>query len=156
METSKFDKYAWDQTPKSITIYITYEHASDVSQEDIDYNFGETSLAFRVHSADGWRELKIPNLCKPINVDKSKLTVKADRFQIKLVKVEAGEWSALDDEKDKKKAQRDQRVASGDLAAASTQELLADMYANATDEERASLRKAAAEGAKKRQANNSL
>lgn len=147
----KFD-YAWDQTPKSVTIYISYEHANDA---EVDYNFGETSLAFRVRAGEGWKELKIPNLCRPINVDKSKLTVKADRFQIKLVKVEAGEWSALDDDKDRKKKIRDQRVASGDLASASTQELLADMYANATDEERASLRQAAAEGAKKREANNS-
>jgi len=56
----------------------------------------------------------------------------------------------LDSAADEKRAERDQRIASGDLREASTQQLLADMYANATDEERVSLRGAAVTGAKKR------
>ena len=45
---------------------------------------------------------------------------------------------------------RTPHVAHGDLKGASTQQLLADMYANASDEERASLLAAAAAGADKR------
>lgn len=78
------------------------------------------------------------------------MALKSDRIQLKLIKLDQEEWSALTDEIDQKKAQRAERVvrnvrfaesqlrsqAHGDLANASTQELLADMYANATDEER--------------------
>ena len=69
-----------------------------------------------------------------------------NRLVIKLKKQEIGqEWSALDDTADKKKADRDKRVkngkykdeglihnnvAQGDLKDASTQQLLADMYAS--------------------------
>mmetsp|Transcript_7500 Transcript_7500/g.19530 ORF Transcript_7500/g.19530 Transcript_7500/m.19530 type:complete len:165 (+) Transcript_7500:103-597(+) len=148
----KFPKYAWDQTAKSVTIYIPCQGASAMSPDDVHHVFGERSFEVRVRlSPTMYHELKIPNLCKPIDPEKSKLTLKADRIQLKLVKVEVDEWSALDDEVDRKKADRAERVASGDLANASTQELLADMYANATDEERASLRAAAASGAQKRE-----
>lgn len=78
------------------------------------------------------------------------MSIKSDRIQLKLMKRDHEEWSALNDEVDQKKSQRAERMvrnerfakfqsrsqAHGDLANASTQELLADMYANATDEER--------------------
>ena len=77
--------------------------------------------------------------------------IKRDRIQLRLTKAAPGDvWSALDDAVDRKKADRDSRLAQGDLKGASTQQLLADMYANAGDEERASLLAAAAAGEDKR------
>jgi len=71
---------------------------------------------------------------------KSKFVLKDNRVVLKLKKAEPGvEWSDLTDTLDKKKALRERRIASGDLKGASTQELLADMYQNATDEERRGL-----------------
>ena len=53
------------------------------------------------------------------------------------------------------KAKRQQRVASGDLKDASTEELLADMYRSATDEDRRALLEATHKGQLKREANMS-
>mmetsp|Transcript_21013 Transcript_21013/g.27246 ORF Transcript_21013/g.27246 Transcript_21013/m.27246 type:complete len:154 (-) Transcript_21013:98-559(-) len=144
-----FEKYSWDQTGKTVTIYLPYEDAKALEGTDeIKCEFGERSVEFRVRE----KEFKILNLCQKIDSTKSKLMIKSDRFQIKLFKFEKDkEWSALDDEIDKKKEVRAKRVAEGDLKNASTQELLADMFANATDEERLELRKAAAQGAKVRE-----
>ncbi|KAJ8601440.1 hypothetical protein CTAYLR_005931 [Chrysophaeum taylorii] len=165
VDMEKFDSYAWDQTTKAVTIYVPYQGAT---ADDVEHAFSERAFELRVRvSPTTCRELKIVNLCKPINVDKSKVLVKPDRafatrlpghrtfagIQLKLVKQENHEWSALDDEIDRKAQARAKRVEHGDLKDASTQELLADMYANATDEERASLRSAAATGAKKREEN---
>ena len=47
--------------------------------------------------------------------------------------------------------ERQARIDRGDLKEASTQQLLADMYANATDEERASLMESAHKGRDKRE-----
>ena len=60
--------------------------------------------------------------------------------------------SELTDTKDRKEADRAARVASGSLKNASTQELRADMYANADDTTRASLMAAAGQGQLKREA----
>jgi len=78
--------------------------------------------------------------------------VKQDRLVLKLRKADAIEWSDLDDAKDKKKQARDERVQRGSLKNASTQELLADMYAEADDETRRSLMEAAFKGQQKREA----
>ena len=77
--------------------------------------------------------------------------MKPNKFVIKLKKAELGNtWSDLTDAKDLQEAARKKRVG-GKLKDASTQELLADMYANATDEERAGLMEAAQTGQKKRE-----
>ena len=77
---------------------------------------------------------------------------KDERVVLKLHKVAAGlTWSALDDAKDVKERERQARIDRGDLKEASTQQLLADMYANATDEERASLMESAHKGRDKRE-----
>lgn len=134
------EKYSWDQSSKSVTLYVPADPS-----EEAEHSFTELSFCLRV----GSRQLKINNLCHPIS--SARLVRKPDRVQLKLIKEEPIEWSGLDDTIDKKKQLRDKRVKSGDLAGASTQELLADMYANATDEERSSLLSAAAEGARKRE-----
>jgi hypothetical protein len=156
---SQVASYAWDQSDKFASVYITCSGVGQEPAERIKCNFGDFSfhLTLDLDKAGGnsprQQQLKIPNLNKKIDVGKSKMIIKADRLVIKLKKAEVGvEWSALDDTEDKKKAQRDKRVKTGDLKGASTQELLADMYANADDETRKGLMEAAAKGQAKREA----
>merc|ERR1712138_270338 len=126
----KFETYSWDQTDKFVTLYVPVEGAT---------------------AAGTTRRLVVSNLCGPVDAARSKLVLKRDRIQLRLAKAAPGDvWSALDDTLDRRKADRDARLAHGDLKGASTQQLLADMYANASDEERASLLAAAAAGADKR------
>ncbi|KAJ1457731.1 hypothetical protein M885DRAFT_514776 [Pelagophyceae sp. CCMP2097] len=151
----KIERYSWDQTTKAVTIYIPVAGIAlmvDRNAAEVKTDLEDRAFTFRLRDDKGAvSELKIPNLCQKINVATSKMRIKPDRVQLKLVKAAEGvEWSALDSAADEKRAERDQRIASGDLREASTQQLLADMYANATDEERVSLRGAAVTGAKKR------
>merc|ERR1719343_1890171 len=86
---------------------------------------------------------EVPNLCKAIDVEASKKSVKADQVVLKLRKLETGvTWSDLTDEKDKYQKRREYRINHGDLKGATTEELLADMYQHANDEDRAGLRDA--------------
>mmetsp|Transcript_29297 Transcript_29297/g.87636 ORF Transcript_29297/g.87636 Transcript_29297/m.87636 type:complete len:282 (+) Transcript_29297:379-1224(+) len=146
----KFERYSWDQSDACVTIYIPVEAPTP---EETTVQFGERSFSV-IHCRNGEaKTLSVPNLCKAIDTEKSKVVYKKDMLRLKMYKVaQRDAWSALDDTKDRKKAERDKRVATGDLAGASTQQLLADMYQNATDEERASLKQAMAEGQAKREA----
>ena len=146
-ELPKISSYGWDQSDKFISIYV------DV---DSEYSFDLTHFEERkcavVLNVNGTKtSLAIHNLCQAINPDKSKIKLKPNKFVIKLKKAELGNtWSDLTDAKDLQEAARKKRVG-GKLKDASTQELLADMYANATDEERAGLMEAAQTGQKKRE-----
>lgn len=171
--TLKIEKYAWDQSEKFVSIYVDFpgvgrpdRHASRVlllcadpsllggfPSESIETRFEETSFTLSVTPPDrGERhELAIPNLCHATQCSKCKLTMKPDRFVVKLKKEQVGqEWDALDDTARKKKEERDRRVQHGDLKGASTAALIQDMYENADDEQKASLRAAMAKGEKAR------
>lgn len=88
------------------------------------------------------RWFKVPNLCQEIQTDTSTKKVKADSIVVKLRKASPAEWSDLTDEKDVYKKRREYRINHGDLKGASTEELIADMYQHANDEDRAGLRDA--------------
>ena len=152
----RLSKYAWDQTSSMVKIYIDWPNSSMLPANATHFGVEPTMVRFCVvdERADGGgsKELYINNLCHPIDVASSKLVIKEDRFILKLKKAATGkEWSNIDDTKDKKEAKRKARVERGELKGADTQALLADMYKNATDEERKGLREAAAKGALKRE-----
>ena len=131
-----------------MTLYVPVEGATAA---ETTHDVGDRSFALAHARAGKTRRLAVSNLCGPVDAARSKLVLKRDRIQLRLAKAAPGDvWSALDDTLDRRKADRDARLAHGDLKGASTQQLLADMYANASDEERASLLAAAAAGADKR------
>jgi len=145
-----FGRYSWDQSDKFVTVYFPVDAptVAEVSTE-------ATATSLRVRHARGGEThaLVVARLCHAVDPDSVKITLKADAIRVRLRKAEArAPWTALDDGVDRKAAARDARIKSGDLKDASTQQLLADMYAHGTDEERASLAAAAGEGEAKRRA----
>ena len=96
-----FGKYSWDQSDKAVTLYFPVDAPT---AEETSHEF--TEVGVRVTHARGGavREFKLTNLCHPIDKFKSKLLLKKDRIQAKMVKYVPGEeWSALDDVEDKKR-----------------------------------------------------
>ena len=143
----KLSSYAWDQTEKYINIYIT-----TTADTQFQSFFATRKVGLLLTDSDGKQtSIAIPNLCGDLVTEKCKIKQKPLRLTIKLRKAEnSTEWSELTDAKDIKEAARKKRVATK-LKDASTQELLADMYANATDEERVGLMEAAQTSQKKRE-----
>ncbi len=95
----------------------------------------------------------MPNLCQDIDVTASSRKIKSDQVVIKLRKAEQGrDWSDLSDDKDRYAKHREFRIQHGDLKGATTEQLLADMYGNASDAEQAGLRDAMRVNREKRQA----
>lgn len=141
---SKLSTYSWDQSDKFVTIYVNYTGAGALPADAVEVVWRQRGLCLLIKEASGVRRwFKIPNLCQSIDPAASTKKVKADMVQLKLKKVAVGEtWSDLNDDKDKYQKRREYRINHGDLKGATTEELLADMYQNATDEERAGLRDA--------------
>jgi hypothetical protein len=140
----RFDAYAWDQSDRFVSVYVDFASSPEPAVETL---FEKRRFAVVV----GGKAIVCAQTCKAILPAKCKVKLKASRFVVKLRKETAAEtWSGLTDELDVKEAARKMRVATR-LKDASTQELLADMYANASDEERKGLREAAATGQKKRE-----
>ena len=160
---ARFSSHAWDQSDKFVSVYLNLpaavtagEAAADASTvpvPTVSTLFEERRFAVLVGGAAASpMAMLIPNLCKAIVPAKCKVRVKPARLVVKLRKDVAGDtWSDLTDAVDVKEAARKKRVATR-LKDASTQELLADMYAHASDEDRKGLMEAAAEGMKKREA----
>mmetsp|Transcript_18934 Transcript_18934/g.30715 ORF Transcript_18934/g.30715 Transcript_18934/m.30715 type:complete len:933 (+) Transcript_18934:48-2846(+) len=142
--SSKLTTYSWDQSDKFVTIYVNYAGAGALPADATEVVWKQRGFCLIINEASGTRRwFKIPNLCKDIDTAASTKKVKADMVQLKLKKVAVGEtWSDLNDDKDKYQKKREYRINHGDLKGATTEELLADMYQNATDEERAGLRDA--------------
>ena len=144
----RFDAYAWDQSDKFVSIYVDLASPQDSDEGPIVETLFENR---RFAVVVGGNAIVCPQTCKPILPAKCKVKLKAKRFVVKLRKqTEVEMWSGLTDELDIKENARKKRMATS-LKDASTQELLADMYANATDEERRGLREAAATGQKRRE-----
>lgn len=140
----KITKYSWDQSDKFVSVYVDFPGAGSLPDGSVDCIFRPRSFLLLVRSGDEkpkW--LKVPNLCKDIDVQASTRKVKTDSVVVKLKKaVTALSWTDITDEKDEYQRRREFRVQHGDLKGATTEQLLADMYQNATDEERAGLRDA--------------
>jgi calcyclin binding protein len=153
--TERVTAYGWDQSGKFVSIYVDVAAADDSAPASFETSayFDEKRCAIILQVEGGVKKcLAIPNLCQAIVPAKSKIKVKPARFVVKLKKEVQGEtWSDLTDALDLKEAARKKRIGSS-LKDASTQELLADMYANASDEDRKGLMEAAMVGQKKREA----
>jgi hypothetical protein len=149
----KVASYSWDQSEKFVSIYISWKGIGSLPAGAVTHEFLSTSFQVQIRDeGQGSKELSIPNLCHPVDTEKSKVVTKADRIVLKLKKQNLGtEWSDITDTADKKKAERDKRIEKGDLKGADTNTLLADMFANASDEDRAGLLEAAHKGRQKRE-----
>merc|ERR1719271_1759959 len=142
--SSKLTTYSWDQSDKFVTVYVNYEGAGALPAESVQIILKSHGVLLTVDEASGKRRwFKVPNLCKEIDTAASTKKVKTDSIALKLRKLAtATTWSDLTDDKDRYQERREYRINHGDLKGATTEELLADMYQNATDEERAGLRDA--------------
>lgn len=142
--SSKITRYSWDQSDKFVSLYLPFEGVAALPADAVQVIFRSHGVLVLINDASGKQNwFKVPNLCKEIDLDASTKKVKTNDVVVKLRKVETGEtWSDLTDEKDQYQKKREYRINHGDLKGATTEELLADMYKNATDEERAGLRDA--------------
>jgi hypothetical protein len=141
--SSKLMTYSWDQSDKFVTIYVNHAGVGALPPDTVEIVWKSHGFCLLIEPSGARRWFKIQNLCKEIDTGASTKKIKADMVQLKLKKVAVGEtWSDLTDEKDKYQHRREYRINHGDLKGATTEELLADMYQNATDEERAGLRDA--------------
>lgn len=141
--TSRISRFSWDQSDKFVSIYVPFDGVGVLPSESVEVVFRPRGVLLVISTGGKQQWYKIPNLCKDIVVEASKSTVKADQVVLKLRKAAQGlSWSDLSDDKDKYQQRREYRVQHGDLKGATTEELLADMYKNANDEDRAGLRDA--------------
>jgi hypothetical protein len=141
--TSRISKYSWDQSNNQVSIYISFDGAKALPDECLECHFRPRGVLLIISSGGKQHWFKIPNLCHAVDTAACRWTLKTDAIALKLRKAEQGlEWSDLTDEKDQYKQKRAYRIEKGDLKGATTEQLIADMYQNASDEERAGLREA--------------
>jgi hypothetical protein len=141
--SKKLTKYAWDQSSKTVSVYLTLPGVQNMPEGAVEVKFGKRGVMMLATDETGKKSwFKIPNLCKVIDGDGSTFKIKEGQVVLKLKKTVSETWSDLTDEKDIKERQRQHRIQHGDLKNASTQELLADMYQSANDEDRAGLESA--------------
>ncbi|CAK0810909.1 unnamed protein product [Prorocentrum cordatum] len=141
--TSRISKYSWDQSNSQVSIYISFDGAKALPDECMECHFRPRGVLLIISSGGKQHWFKIPNLCHAVDTAACRRAVKTDTIVLKLRKAEQGlQWSDLTDEKDQYKQRRAYRIEKGDLKDASTEQLIADMYQNATDEEREGLREA--------------
>jgi len=139
----KITKYSWDQSKLNVSIYIPFDALSTIPESDITCVFKPFGVLVVVRKAGKKLWYKMPNLCNEIDTAASSRKVKSDQLVVKLRKLEQGQvWSDLSDDKDRYQKQREYRLEHGDLKGATTEQLLADMYKDANDEDRAGLRDA--------------
>jgi len=143
LEVGRKLPFSWDQSDKTVSLYFTIDGVGSIPPDDIEVLYKTRGVLLMVKMGEVKKWWKCINLCKDIDIDACTKKVKPDSVVVKLKKVEAGHtWSDITDEKDEYQKKRSYRVEHGDLKGASTEELLADMYKNATDEERSGLRDA--------------
>lgn len=92
---STLDTFSWMDGDKSVKIFVDFDGAADVSDEEISLNENnETdSLNFRFKKDDKPYALHITPLHN--NISSASFKKKADKFVITLKKEEEGSWSAL-------------------------------------------------------------
>jgi len=123
-----FDAGGYDD--KFVTVYVPLPGVGTLAKENVNCQFEKASFDLIVKDLRGKSyRLKKDQLEHDIDVDKSKIVIKADKIVIKLAKVKGDYsydyWSKLTDPKrnDKKKAN----------PAASITELMKDMYESGDD-----------------------
>lgn len=138
--TTRISRFAWDQSEKTVSVYVPFE---GVSEENVQAVFRPLGVLIVINHGGKKHWYKVPNLCHEIDTAASLRKIKKDEVVLKLRKAAVGtSWSDLNDEKDKYQKMREYRIQHGDLKGATTEELLADMYQNANDDDRAGLRDA--------------
>lgn len=138
----KICKFSWDQSSTGVSIYVPFDGVGRLPEQDVQVEFREIGFLLTIQKDGKKHWYKIPNLCNPIDAGASRKSVKTDQVVVKLRKQRASSWSDLTDDKDRQQRRREYRILHGDLKGATTEELLADMYKNASDEDRAGLRDA--------------
>jgi len=141
---NKITKFAWDQSDKFVSVYVDFPGAGSLDASAVECVFKSHGVLLTVADPSGKKHWwKVPNLGGEVDVGGCKKTVKADSVVLKLKKLKANEkWTDLNDDKDRYQQKRQFRINHGDLKGATTEELLADMYQNANDDDRAGLRDA--------------
>jgi hypothetical protein len=158
----KVTSYSWEQTDEWVKVRVEHmgaaalglaEQGAEAAAPGVRCEFTETSVRLSIVGDDGAaKEFAVHALDSAIDAAASKCVLKDKRVLIKMKKAEAAaEWMGLDDALRKKEEARKARVETGELKGADTQALLADMYANADDETRKSLRDSARTGQMKRE-----
>jgi hypothetical protein len=144
-----FGSYSYDQSNKIVSVHVPFQGARE---DTVELKCSDRAFELAVVAGHERWARKVPHLCHAIDPARSRTVIKEERVVVKLAKREPGvEWSALDDALDVKERTRKARVERGELKGASTQALLADMYADATDEDRKGLMEAAHQGRSKRE-----
>lgn len=140
---SRISSYSWDQSDRFVSLYVPFNGVGSLDQSAVEVIFRPRGVLLIISSGGKQHWYKVPNLCHEIDCEASKKTIKQDQVVMKLRKQAEGvQWSDLTDDKDKYQQKREYRINHGDLKGATTEELLADMYRNASDEDRAGLRDA--------------
>lgn len=90
----KLNNYGWDQTDKTVNLYVTLKDVHKLAKDSIQCNFTEMSLDLRVLGLDNKNyKLLINNLCESIDPAGSYFKVKTDMVVIYLAKQVRTNWS---------------------------------------------------------------
>jgi len=94
--TQKIQSYGWDQTSKSVKIYISLSGVESIPEENIKLNTKSDSFELFVMNLNKKNHhLNVKKLLEPVDPSTSSVKAKAGNVIITLKKKEAGNWSHL-------------------------------------------------------------
>ena len=94
--TKPFEKFAWANGTKVVSVYLTHANADQVPDDRISLVTEKKSFEIRVEGADGFAYcLKVDKLNGEI--DGAELKKKADKFVVNLKKIEERTWYRLEE-----------------------------------------------------------
>lgn len=135
---TSIDKFSFDAGSygsKNVSVYISLQGVGSMDPSNITCPFTKSSFDLSVHDLKGknYRLIK-DNLDKEIDVEKSKIIIKADRIVIKLAKVKS-EYGSYDSWTDltSKKGKPDTKKSKAKDPSASIMDLMKDMYDSGDD-----------------------
>ncbi|XP_065830252.1 calcyclin-binding protein-like [Oscarella lobularis] len=98
----KITTYGWDQTDRSVKIYVDLSGVEKLPPENVQVVFDKKSVCLDVLGLAGKNhQLHILNLLETISPDKSSYKVKSGSVYITLVKVKEAKWDSLVPQKKK-------------------------------------------------------
>ncbi|XP_026192641.1 calcyclin-binding protein [Cyclospora cayetanensis] len=91
------DRFAWDQTPQFVKVYVELEGLASVRPEEASAHFEEHSAEFVVRNLKQKNySLKFQPLHAPIDVKKSNFSIKRNTATLRLAKLRPGEhWESI-------------------------------------------------------------
>lgn len=135
---TSIDKFSFDAGSygsKNVSVYVSLPGVGSMDPSNITCPFTKSSFDLSVHELKGrnYRLIK-DNLDKEIDVEKSKILIKADRIVIKLAKVKS-EYGSYDSWTDltSKKGKSDTKKSKAKDPSASIMDLMKDMYDSGDD-----------------------